>query len=163
MPDYCYTAAFAAQHDAQAAVRYVRKNAAALHADPNRIAMGGESAGGITSLLAGWRANDPGTSGNPGPSSAIRAAVPVAGGLPRNDFINAGDAPAMFFNGTADPTVPFSWATGNVLSMRAAGVLVDIMPFVGAGHSLIPQFGRTIVDQTSYFLWYTMDLAHAAR
>ncbi len=163
VPNYCYTAAFAAQHDAQAAVRYVRKNAAQLGADPDRIAMGGESAGAITSLLTGWRADDPGTSGNPGPSSAIRASVPVAGGLPRNDFINAGDAPALFFNGTADETVPFTWAAGNVSAMHAAGISVDMVPFRGAGHSLIGAYGPTILDQTSYFLWYTMDLAHAAR
>ena len=66
VPEHCYTAAYAAQHDAQAAVRWLRKNAAFLGIDPNRIAMSGESAGAVTSLLVGWRSDDPGTSGNPG-------------------------------------------------------------------------------------------------
>jgi acetyl esterase/lipase len=163
VPDYCYTAAEAAQHDAQAAVRWVRRHAAFLGADPDRIAMAGESAGGVTALLVGWRSDAPGTSGNPGYSSAIRAAVPVAGGLPTNEYIDAGDAPALFFHGTADQTVPFSWATSNVTAMDDAGVLVGIIPFSEAGHSILGQFGQTILDQSSYFLWWTMDLAHAAR
>src|SRR5947207_319348 len=46
-PD-CYAAAVAAIHDAQAAVRWLRANAAQYRIDPNRIGVGGESAGAIT-------------------------------------------------------------------------------------------------------------------
>jgi para-nitrobenzyl esterase len=162
VPDYCYTAAFGAQHDAQAAVRWLRKNAGFLGVDPVRIAMSGESAGAVTALLVGWRSDDPGTSGNPGPSSAIGASLSVAGGLPLDDYIGPGDAPAIFFHGTADPTVPFSWATGNATAMHNRGVPVVIEPFDGAGHSLLGLYGTTILDQMAYFSWYTLDLAHAA-
>lgn len=163
VPDYCYTAARGAQHDAQAAVRWLRKNAGFLGIDPNRIAMAGESAGAVTSLLVGWRPDDPGTSGNPGPPSNIGAAVSVAGGLPINDHISSGDAPALFFHGTADTTVPYSWATSNVSTMAQRGLLVGIEPFDGAGHSLFGAYRNLIHEQTSYFLYFMLDLAHAAR
>jgi acetyl esterase/lipase len=163
VPDYCYTAAEAAQHDAQAAVRFVRKNATFLGVDPNRIAMAGESAGAVTSLLVGWRPDDPGTSGNPGPPSDIRAAVSVAGGLPIDDYISAGDAPALFFHGSADPTVPYSWATGNVSAMAEQDLIVGIEPFNGEGHGILGPHRNVIHEQASYFLYFMMDLAHAAR
>ena len=163
MPDYCYTAAYGAQHDAQAAVRWLRKNAAFLKIDPDRIAMAGESAGAVTSLLVGWRRDDPGTSGNPGPPSSIRAAVSVAGGLPLNDYIGGGDAPAFFFHGTSDPTVPFSWATSNVAAMHEHGLVVGIRTFDGEGHGLFGAHRTEIHEQADYFLYFMMDLARAAQ
>jgi dienelactone hydrolase len=163
VPDYCYTAAYAAQHDAQAAIRWLRTNAGFLGVDPSRIAMAGESAGAVTSLLVGWRKDDPGTSGNPGPPSDIRAAVSVAGGLPRNDFITDDDSPALFFHGTADPTVPFAWATSNVTAMVDHHLVVGIEPFDGDGHGLFSAHRDLIHEQASYFLYFMMDLGHAAR
>jgi predicted esterase len=162
VPEHCYTAAYAAQHDAQAAVRWLRSHAAFLGIDPDRIAMAGESAGAVTSLLVGWRSDDPGTSGNPGQPSHIRAAISVAGGLPINDHIGAGDAPAMFFHGTSDPTVPLSWAASNVTEMFRRGLLAPIRTF-DAGHSLFAQHRNTIHEQSDYFLYFMMDLAHASR
>src|SRR5687767_6513415 len=43
----CNRAKLAAQHDAQAVVRWVRANAGALGVDPGRIAIGGFSAGAV--------------------------------------------------------------------------------------------------------------------
>ena len=163
VPQQCYTAAEAAQHDAQAAVRFLRKHADFLGVDPTRIAMAGESAGAVTSLLVGWRADDPGTSGNPGFPSDIRAAVSVAGGLPINDYIDPGDAPTWFFHGTADPTVPYSWATSNISAMAADDIIVGIRPFNGEGHGILGPHRDEIHEQADYFLYFMMDLAHAAR
>jgi para-nitrobenzyl esterase len=162
VPKYCYDAAEGAQHDAQAAVRFLRRNADFLRIDPNRIAMAGESAGAVTSLLVGWRSDDPGTSGNPGFPSDIRAAVSVAGGLPINDYIGAGDAPAFFFHGTADPTVPFSWATTNIQAMTQNHLIVGLRPYDGEGHGVLGTHRDEIHEQASYFLYFMMDLAHAA-
>jgi para-nitrobenzyl esterase len=158
----CEAAALAAQHDAQAAVRWLRVNAAAYRVDPGRIAMAGASAGAITSLLVGWRPEDPGTSGNPGPSSAIRAAVSISGGTPTSEFITKGDAPAIFFHGTADRTVFYYWAVGNAGAMFNLGIPVVLESFEGAGHGLIQAgYGDVIFQQSDYFLYHFMDLAHA--
>lgn len=163
VPQQCYTAAYAAQHDAQAAVRWLRRNADFLAIDPTRIAMAGNSAGAVTSLLVGWRSDDPGASGNPGPPSDIRAAVSVAGGLPIDDHIGAGDSPAFFFHGTEDATVPPSWAISNLSAMHDAGLVVGIRFFDGAGHDLFTGHRDEIHEQADYFLYFMMDLAHAAR
>ncbi len=158
----CLTAATEAQHDAQAAVRWLRANAATYRIDPERIAMAGNSAGAITSLLAGWRSEDPGSSGNPGRSSAIRAAVSIAGGTPTNEAITAGDAPAIFFHGTEDRTVAYNWAVNNAAAMYNLGLPVVLQSFEGAGHGVLGRYGAQIDEQTRNFLYIFLDLGRAA-
>lgn len=63
------------QHDMQAAVRWVRANAATYRLDPDRIATGGHSAGASMSVATAWNSDDPGTSGNPGYPSNVAAAI----------------------------------------------------------------------------------------
>ena len=57
----CITAAMAAQHDAQAAVRWFRANASTYGVDPTRIGIGGSSAGAVTAIEVGINSGDPGT------------------------------------------------------------------------------------------------------
>jgi dipeptidyl aminopeptidase/acylaminoacyl peptidase len=146
----CEAAALGAQHDAQAAVRWLRANAATYRIDTDRIAMGGGSAGAVTSLLVDWRSEDPGDSGNPGYSSAIRAAVSVSGGAPTNEFIDSGDPPAIFFHGTEDRTVFYEWAVQNAAAMYSAGIFTVLEPFEGVGHSIGQ--AALINQQADYFL-----------
>ena len=87
----------------------------------------------------------------------------ATGNYPINDYISAGDAPAFFFHGTSDPTVPFSWATSNVTAMHDHRLIVGIRTFDGAGHSLFGAYRDTIHEQADYFLYFMMDLARAAR
>lgn len=68
----CEAAAIEAQHDAQAAVRWLRVNASTYGVDPNRIAVGGGSAGAVTSLLVGWRSDDPARAATRAPRSGSR-------------------------------------------------------------------------------------------
>jgi acetyl esterase/lipase len=158
----CEAAALAAQHDAQAAVRWLRANAATYRIDPTRVVMAGSSAGAITSLLTAWRSEDPGDSGNPGLSSEIAAAVSVSGGTPTNEFIGKGDAPAIFFHGTQDRTVAYSWAVSNVQAMREAGIRVELVPFAGAGHGLFGSGYRgEIYERTTRFLYDVLSLSRA--
>jgi acetyl esterase/lipase len=162
-PPICEQAVLAAQHDAQAAVRWLRVNAGTYRIDTDRIAVGGGSAGAVTSLVVAWRSDDPGDSGNPGPSSRVRAAVSVSGGIPTNEYIDSGDSPALFIHGTADQTVFYDWAASNAAAMANAGVPVILEPIEGAGHGLPGQYSQLINEQSSYFLYYLMDLANAAR
>jgi len=154
----CQHAALEAQHDAQAAVRWLRANAATYKIDTSRIAMAGASAGAVTSVLASTHSEDPGTSGNPGYPSSIRAAVSVSGGMPTNDLIDAGDAPTLFIHGTEDRVVPFEWAVQNAAAMYNLGILTVLEPLDGAGHGLQADYGQLIDEQSDYFLWFAMDL-----
>jgi para-nitrobenzyl esterase len=154
----CQHAALEAQHDAQAAVRWLRANAATYRIDTGRIAMGGASAGAVTSVLAATHSEDPGTSGNPGYPSNIRAAVSVSGGMPTNDLIDAGDSPTLFIHGTEDHVVPYVWAVQNAAAMYNLGIFTVLEAIEGAGHGLAADYGQLIDEQSDYFLWFAMDL-----
>jgi dienelactone hydrolase len=126
--------------------------------------MAGSSAGAITSLLVDWRREDPGTSGNPGFSSVIRAAASISGGTPNNDDITDEDGSVIFFHGTEDQTVPYAWAVSNYQAMRNHGIPSVFESFQGAGHGLEQAGYRDVIyQQTDYFLYSRLDLAHAAR
>jgi acetyl esterase/lipase len=154
----CQNAALEAQHDAQAAVRWLRANAATYRIDPDRIAMAGASAGAVTSVLAATHSEDPGTSGNPGYPSNIRAAVSVSGGLPTNDLIDKGDSPTLFIHGTEDQVVPYAWAVQNAAAMYRLGIFTVLEPIEGAGHGLLADYAQLIDEQSDYFLWFAMGL-----
>jgi carboxylesterase type B len=157
----CVQAMVDARHDAQAAVRFLRRNAATYRVDPDRIAIAGTSAGGITALHVGATADDPGTSGNPGYSSAVRAAVALSGANVLGRPQTAGDAPSLMFHGTADGVVPYQWAVDSLDDARAAGLVSSLTTFPGEGH--VP-FGHRdqILTETTNFLYWMLDIVHAA-
>jgi len=159
----CENAALEAQHDAQAAVRWLRANAATYRIDTSRIAMAGGSAGAVTSVLAATHSEDPGSSGNPGYPSTIRGAVSVSGGMPTNELITEGDSPTLFIHGTEDNVVPYDWAVQNSAAMYRLGIFTVLEPIEGAGHGLPADYGALINEQSDYFLYFAMDLANAAR
>jgi predicted esterase len=156
----CYNAAFAAVHDAQAAVRWLRANATTYGIDGNRIAIGGDSAGAITATGVAVLASQPGSSGNPGYPSNVRAFMSLSGGVPGAAFVDSNSAPGILFSGTADPVVPYQWSFDTATALDKAGVKAVLETFTGAGH--VPwQFASTIETQTSNFLYKYLDAAHA--
>ena len=157
----CVQAIIDAMHDAQAAVRFLRATAGTYGVDANRIAVAGSSAGAITALDVGANPNDPGTSGNPGYSSAARAAVSLSGAkiLGRED---AGDAAILLFHGTADPLVPYQWAVNTLNEAKAAGLQAELTTWQGEGHVPYLQHRTEILDQTTNFLYWELDLTHAS-
>lgn len=161
-PSYeCVNAIIDAKHDAQAAVRYLKANAAAFKIDPNRIAVNGTSAGAITSLNVGYDATEVGSGGsNPGYDSSVRSAVALSGarlmGAP-----DAGDAPALLFHGTGDVVVPYAWATRTVDTARDAGLEAYLTAWDGDGHVPYGKHRAEILEQTTNFLYWTLDLEHA--
>jgi dienelactone hydrolase len=97
-----------AQHDAQAAVRWVKRHAKKYRIDPERVAIAGHSAGGITAQRVLFNDHDPGVMGSPGYSSRVAAAVSMAGGsipvlLARIDPM---EPPLLEIHGLADDIVP---------------------------------------------------------
>jgi dienelactone hydrolase len=158
----CTTAALEAKRDAQAAVRWLRANAGTYGVDPARIGIGGTSAGAITATLVGLFSEDQGSSGNPGFPSTVGGFVSVAGGLPNGMFAGAGDAWGLLFHGTADTVVPPSWSAVTAAKMLEAGVPAWLQQQEGAGHVPWAQYRGLYLEQSAYFFYLALDLAHAA-
>jgi len=125
------------QHDMQAAVRWVRANAATYRLDPNRIAVGGHSAGGTMAVDTAWNSDDPGDSGNPGYSSSVTAAV--ATGPTNFVFLNAHPDP-----GVEPPVSNYHWENDDApketqqvdcLVAQAMLNVCEVHSYAGTGHS----------------------------
>src|SRR4051794_20287224 len=160
-PNSCTAAALEAQHDAQAAVRWLRANAATYKIDPSRIGIGGESAGAIAATLVGLNSEDVGTSGNPGFPSTVNGFVSVSGGLPGGAFASAHDAIGLFFHGSADNVVSPTWSNQTVAQLLDNGVPAWLQIQDGAGHVPWAQYRSLYLEQSDYFLYMALDLAHA--
>lgn len=121
-------AATDAQHDAQAAVRWLRIHAADYGMDPDRIAIAGISAGGMTAMMVNYDEDDVGTSGNPGVSSAVAAAVSLEGCALDLSVIDGGEGPALLVHATADSGVPYQCAVDTANAATAVGDIAELDP-----------------------------------
>lgn len=130
-PEYP-VASLDAQHDVQAAVRWLRANAQPLHLDPGRIAITGHSAGAITALRVAANPDDPGDSGTPGESSAVSAVLAVSGFLATD--VASADADVLMLHGTADTLIPVGWADDTCQRWTAAGGDCDLVSYPGGTH-----------------------------
>ena len=130
-------AVWRAVHDGRAAVRFFRKSVEEegnpWGIDPDRIYMGGVSAGGFLALHHAYVDEDAeipanidqsapgmgggleGESGNPGYSSAVAGVFNISGALKNADWIQQGDENLVSIHGTDDGTVPYG--TGSVTLM----------------------------------------------
>ncbi len=164
-PPSCVTAVLAAQHDAQAAVRWLRRNAATYGVDPTRVAIGGGSAGAGTALAVAVNSGDPGTSGNPGYSSKVGAAISISAAFPHSvasTLYDPADSPILMFNGTADRTVAYADGVRTAADLYAAKVPIVFEGLPGAGHVPFDTDGTLMITQSVYFCYAFLDLAHAA-
>jgi acetyl esterase/lipase len=159
----CVEAAAGAIHDAQAAVRWLRANAATYRLDTTRIGIGGESAGGITATGVGVRADEPGDSGTPDQPSDVRAFFSISGGLPGGVFVDAGDAPGYLISGTADSVVPYVWSVQTAAALRSAGRFVVLRTLDGAGHVPFVQYRELMERQAQNFFYLMLDAGSADR
>ncbi|MDP9236926.1 MAG: alpha/beta hydrolase [Chloroflexota bacterium] len=158
----CLAAGVAAVNDAQAAVRWLRANAATYRIDLDRIGIGGESAGAITATGVGVDSDQVGNSGNPGYSSKVNAWVSISGGVPGGVFVDNTDPPGFLFSGTADGTVPYRWSVETATAMQAAGVPVFLKTLEGAGHVPWVQYQDLFESQSDDFFYEFLDDAHAS-
>ncbi|VTS01067.1 Uncharacterized protein OS=Sphingobacterium paucimobilis HER1398 GN=M472_09200 PE=4 SV=1: Abhydrolase_5 [Tuwongella immobilis] len=138
----------AAQEDLARAFDFVISESKTFGIDPDRVAVGGGSAGAITSLLATY-----------GPDRMKRrpkAVVGLWGGMyGQESAIQRGDPPMLLVHGTADKTVAFALSEAIVAAARKVGVEAVLMRVENGGHTLpLNQRyqGRTIAESVTDFL-----------
>jgi hypothetical protein len=88
--------------------------------------------------------------------------VSVSGGVPTASVASPGDAPGLFFHGTADNIVPYAWSVNTAVAMLNAGVAAFLELQDGAGHVPWAQYRTLYLQQADWFLYHSLDLAHAA-
>ncbi len=141
-----------AQHDAQASVRWLRANAATYDIDPDRIAVGGTSAGAITSLFVTYNSADPGDSGNPGYPSDTSACVDVSGAT-AVVLMDAGEPPVLVVHGVEDTRVLYSSALAIVARAAEVGIPAEFHSLEGIGHGVWTLYKEDIILWTANFLY----------
>lgn len=159
----CSRAIYAAQNDAFAAIGWLRRNAEAYRVDTTRIAVGGGSAGAITAINVGQRANEP---GGPVPSSRkVRAVLSMSGCQYDLPAIDRFDAPLSTLGSGDDPSTPFACVQATADRTEAVGVPVQRLYYpADARHAqALYNAYRADVDRAwTSFLWTHLDLGRAA-
>lgn len=138
----CRRNVLTAQHDAQGAVRWIRRHAAQYRIDPNKIAVGGFSAGAVTAANVAYRGDDVGTqplfTGDDlsVTASKVQAGFGASGCEYMPESIGAGDAPTSWIHSQLDPAVPYSCAAQTVTTARSLGLVAELTSYCGqAGHA----------------------------
>jgi acetyl esterase/lipase len=143
----------AAMQDAKSAIRWLRANQARYRLDPQRIAIGGSSAGAYTALLAAYLA-DEGTGPEPDIASAVGAVIDLWGALPDPAIMQPGAAPLIIIHGTADTIVPFVNAEKLAARARLESIPYGFYPLEGAEHGPWQYSEQIIAWITPFLLRY---------
>lgn len=138
-----------AMHDMKAAIRFFKANERKFRIDTSKIFIGGESAGAVTAMMAGYidkqnellrypktvPDNVEGNSGTPGHTSGVSAVMCLCGLIDDATAIDRPDnSPLLWIHGSADPLVPISMATPIVEQAKAIGLAYQSIIFKGATH-----------------------------
>lgn len=121
----------AAVLDAGTALHWLVNKAEELHVDTKRIAIGGGSAGAITSLLLTY------SKGARAQRTPIAAVIDMWGSLYKSSVdIERGDPPVLIIHGVDDKIVPFTGAEDIVKRTKVVGVICELYAIEGAGHGV---------------------------
>jgi len=129
-----------AAEDARAAVRFVRKMASEWKIDPNRIVVGGDSAGALGAMFYGFaKGYSDGHSGNAEYDSSINSVLSVSGSLQDLAFCSSvGDAPGyepagcMFNSIASGGDLTGQLSAGDIPVVMLHGTADIIVPYAGA-------------------------------
>ncbi|MCX7010344.1 MAG: alpha/beta hydrolase [Kiritimatiellaeota bacterium] len=150
-------------HDCKTAVRWLRANAARLHLDPDRIAVGGGSAGGHLASMVALTKPEDGLDPK-GPygefSCAVQAGMdfygcvdlttwhnsPMLGKTKEEDqeayrkasaqtYARKDSPPMLILHGTADKTVDIKQSETLAEALKKAGAVVEFVTIPGAPHT----------------------------
>ena len=138
--DKCVENIDAAREDALAAVRWVRAHAAEYDIDPNKIAIGGFSAGAVIASLVGYAPEEVGSTTyfagdtRSVEASRVRAAFGASGCFVTEDFLppsqmGAGDAALALIASKNDPITPYTCVTDTVTAARKAGLVAELTSY----------------------------------
>lgn len=133
--DECQRNILAAQYDVQGAVRWIRAHAAQYRVDPNKIAVGGFSAGAVTAANLAYRGDDVGTVHYFGgddlsvASSKVQAGFGASGCEYLPQSIGAGDAPTSWIHSQLDQAVPYSCIAQTATTARADGLVAELTSY----------------------------------
>lgn len=146
--------------DFKCAVRWFREEAAGANSykiDPNRILLGGYSAGAVAAMHTAQLGTDDavpaflqaaidangGFEGNTGSpsnltfSSDTRAVVSLSGGLYKKNWIDANDKPFISFHGVMDDVVFYHFGTAaGIMTLNGSGNLHPVAEAVGVPNYL---------------------------
>jgi acetyl esterase/lipase len=152
---------FDAVEDIRAAVRFVRKLAVAHRLDVDRVLVGGDSSGAISSMYLGYvkNAQYEGTSGNPGFRSDAQLIVSVSGSLLNQAFCktlvpkptnctvqnltnnhtgeldgSSGQPPLLMVHGTADHLIPYANGHAVFEQAKMVGLQAKLITIPGGSH-----------------------------
>jgi acetyl esterase/lipase len=149
-----------AVQDGKAAVRFLRANANKYHLDPAKIAVWGNSAGGLIAALLGVTGDqesifDDPSLGNAGLSTDVQAVVVWFGALEREIVPYLSNAkilpPFMIANGDFDQSISSQMARQLQDALLKAGAKSTLTILHGAGHE-DPAFMATQMLPTFAFL-----------
>ena len=175
-------AAMKAVGDLKAAIRHFRQDAATTdqyRIDPDRIFLGGLSAGSIMAIHGAYLDADDvlpdymdaiiednggieGTTGDTDnqsySSSDIFGVINLSGGIHKTDWIQADESPIASYHGTADDVVPFNHGVTAVfgfqfMSINGSGSIHNRMEELGMNHFLVAAPGadhETAYNDPSY-------------
>lgn len=138
-----------AMHDMRAAIRFFKSHKEEFRIDTTHIFIGGESAGAITAMMAGYvdkqhelaayplanPNNIEGDSGHPDHSSQVKSILCLCGLMTDTSAIESPMEPSLFWaHGTSDPIVPISWAEAILDRAELVGLTHQKVLFEGATH-----------------------------